>query len=165
MIGGDLMKLFKLLALVFCLASLSMTACSNTSEQKNVVRRPVRLPIDFPNVDNQIYGTWVSSEPVAQQNGVAVWFLLYFNQSSVAAVSAQCGFADGDLIATARIAVRITGTSLDLLQPAEQTEYGPNNERCNVNVKTGSFMYQVITDSLQLVELSSNSTIKFSRMR
>lgn len=148
-------------------AMVAFTACMKVdgNKQNNTVRRPVQLPSDYPNVDNQIYGTWASSQPVAQQGNVSVWFLIYFNQSGVASVSAQCVYPDGDLIATTRVSVRITGNSIDLLQAGQSTQLGPNNETCNVNVKPGSFMYQVVTDSLRMVELSTNTPMSFTRMR
>lgn len=157
------MKLLKGLSFVFCLVAMVLSF-SGHANAENSRRRPVPVPSDFPNQDNQVYGAWVSNQPIAQQDGLTVWFLIYFNQKTIAA-SAQCSFPDRDLVATARVPVQITPSSIAVLQPGQDVQNGPNNENCNVNIQAATMNYQVSGDSLQLVDPSTNAPLMFTRIR
>lgn len=161
---GDSMKLVKGLSVLFCLAAATLMIVSSANAE-NISRRPVATPSDFPNVDNQIYGAWVADQPMVQQGDLTIWFLVYVNQSNVAAVSAQCSFPNNDLVASARVPAQVTPNSLALLQAAHDAKTGPDNETCNMDLQAATLQYQVSGDSLQLFDAASNTRISFSRIR
>lgn len=148
-----------LLALIF---AASIFGCGKQKFKNSEV---IALnPLNFPNIDNTVYGAWKNNVPETGDKGLTKNTNVYFNLQGQMGYQVTCELLSEKLIVGLTYPASITGNLVRVNQDIHMLQKGDGQlTECELNFAQGSWEYSVSVDNLNVRD--GKRSLSFSRIR
>ncbi len=121
-------------------------------------------PLDFPNIDNTVYGAWKNNVPETGDKGLTKNTNVYFNLSGQMGYQVTCEQFAEKLTVGLSYPATITGNVVSVAQDIHLLQKGAGQlAECELNFAQGSWEFSVSFDNLNIRD--DKRSLSFSRIR